>query len=121
MAVLRALSSTPPSQGGVPAPGLEEAEEQPSLSSSSLQQPTTPCRVEVMGSEADVTPSLLRHSGRQQVGADGSAATDEDSMVKAMRSNATRNLDFGGTPSCKSFMSFDNSKVSSNITRLGCH
>ena len=40
-------------------------------------------------------------------------------MVKAMRRTAARNLDFEGTPSRKSFMSFDNSKVSSNITRLG--
>ena len=40
-------------------------------------------------------------------------------MVKAMRRTAVRNLDFEGTLSRKSFMSFDKSKVSSNITRLG--
>ena len=113
MAVLHVLSSTPPSPGGAPSPGLEEAEEQPSLSSSSSQQqPTTPCGVEVMGSEADVTPSPLRCSGRHHVGADGSAATDEDCMVKAIWRTAARNLDFEGTPCRKSFMSFDNSKVS---------
>jgi len=40
-------------------------------------------------------------------------------MVKAMRRTAVRKLDLEGTPSRKSFMSFDKSKVSSNITRLG--
>ena len=89
------------------------------MSYSSPQQ-TTPTRGDSeMGSAADVSPSPLRRSGRHYVGTDGSADTDEDSMVKAMRRTAARNLDFEGTPSRKSFMSFDKSKVSSNITRLG--
>ena len=105
---------------GASASGPEEAEEQPLRSSSSPpQQSTPPLGVVGTGSTADITPSLLRRSRRHYVGTDGSAATDEDSMVKAMRRTTACNLDFEGTPCRKSFMSFDKSKVSSNITRLG--
>ena len=40
-------------------------------------------------------------------------------MLKAMRRTASRNLDFEGTSARKSFLSFDNAKVSSNIASLG--
>ena len=45
---------------------------------------------------ADFTPSLLRHSGCHSVGVDGTTATDEDSLAKAMHRTAARNLDFKG-------------------------
>ena len=53
------------------------------------------------------------------MGADGASATDEDSMQRAMCRTASLNLDFDGTSSCKSFLSFDKAKMSSNIASLG--
>ena len=67
-------------------------------------------------SELSSTP---RRSGRHVAGADGASATDEDSMERAMHRTASRNLDFDGTSSCKSFLSFDKAKMSSNIASLG--
>jgi hypothetical protein len=123
MAELRALSSAPSSPGGALAAEAiaeVEGEVQPSRSPSSSPDPSTPpLRVSgaVAAADSDTTP--LRRSGRHQVSVDGTSATDEDSMMKAMRRTATRNLDFEGTSARKSFLSFDKAKVSSNITSLG--
>ena len=47
--------------------------------------------------------------------------TDQNSMMKAMRLRASRNLVFsqGTTPPLKSFLSFPNSRVNSNLESLG--
>ena len=46
--------------------------------------------------------------------------TDEDSLVKAMRLRAKRDIDYSqGTSSLKSFMSFPTSSVTSNLEALG--
>ena len=47
--------------------------------------------------------SLHWRSGRHAIGADGTTATNEDSLVKAMRRVAARNLNFEGTSSRQSF------------------
>ena len=122
MAELRALSSTPSTPGGVSASReLAELEDdmQPSRSSSSSPRPSIPQLGTVTANVAGLTPPSLRRSGRHAIGADGTTATNEDSLVKAMRRVAARNLNFEGTSSRQSFFSFDNSKVSSNITSLG--
>ena len=85
-------ASTP----STPSPPLEvaEVEVQPSgASSSSLLLPTLPLEDTGDVATADVTPSPLRRSGCHSVGVDGTAATDEDSLTKAMRRTAARNLD----------------------------
>jgi hypothetical protein len=123
MVELRALSSAPSSPGGASGTGATtavEGEVQPMRSSTSSSDSSTP---PFLGSEipaeVEATPTPLRRSGRHSVSADGASATDEDSMMKAMRRTASRNLDFEGTSTRKSFLSFDNAKVSSNIASLG--
>jgi hypothetical protein len=50
----------------------------------------------------------------------GATPTDEDTLAKVMRLQATRNLDFSqGMPSSKSFLSFPNASISSNMNALG--
>jgi hypothetical protein len=132
MAELRALSSSPSSPGEVtvsrastpptPSPPLEVAEGEmlPSgPSSPSPHSPTPPLGDVGRVAANDSTPSPLRRSGRHSIGADGTTSTDEDSLTRAMRRAATRNLDYEGTSSRKSFLSFDNSRVSANIASLG--
>jgi hypothetical protein len=41
--------------------------------------------------------SEVRRSGRHVTAEDGSGATDEDMMQKAMRRKAVKNLNYGGT------------------------
>jgi hypothetical protein len=64
------------------------------------------------------TPS--RRSTRHVMGADGSAATDEDSMTKAMRRKAAVNLDDPGTSGCsKSFLAFSTPTISAKLNSVG--
>ncbi|KAE8782436.1 hypothetical protein D1007_44100 [Hordeum vulgare] len=126
---LSSPSSTPPAvttpRASLPpmsSPSFEgtRAVVQPSWSSSASLRPSTPpLRGAMNVAAAYFTPSPLRLSGRHSVGVDGAAATYEDSLTKVMRRMASRNLNFEGTRSHKSFPSFDNSKVSSNIASLG--
>jgi hypothetical protein len=54
--------------------------------------------------------------------ADGGTMTDEDTMQKAMRRKATKNLDFDGmisSPRSKSFLSFSSPVISSKLNGLG--
>ena len=52
------------------------------------------------------------------VDVDGASVTDEDSMTKAMRRKATRNLDFSGMDS-KSFLSFSPQSIHSKLSSVG--
>ena len=85
----------------------------------------SPIRMEVTPTQRpeleNIAPSpALRRSERHRAAADGSKPTDEDSMMKAMRLRASRNLSFSqGTTSSKSFLSFSNSQVNSNLEGLG--
>ena len=52
--------------------------------------------------------------------ADGASRTDEDSLSKAMRLQATRNLDFSsGTSSPQSYTSFPTTRIQSNLGSVG--
>jgi hypothetical protein len=56
------------------------------------------------------------------VDADGGTVTDEDTMQKAMRRKAAKNLDFDGmssTHKSKSFLSFSSPVISSRLNGLG--
>jgi hypothetical protein len=65
-----------------------------------------------------VAPS--QWSARHGVGLDGAAATDEDSMAKAMRRKAETNLDFSGTvKSSKSFLTFPTSLMDFKLHNVG--
>ena len=67
-----------------------------------------------------LTNTPLRRSGRHFTSADGSSATDECSLSKAMRRQAERNLDPPtGTPCNKSFLSFSDSRISSSLNNVG--
>ena len=66
------------------------------------------------------TTTPIRRSERFGVGLDGASATDEDSLVKAMRRKATRNLDPIGTDlNLKSFLSFSNESIQSKLHSVG--
>jgi hypothetical protein len=67
---------------------------------------------------ADSPP--LRRSARHHVAADGATPTDEDSLRRAMRLQASRNLDFSqGKISNKSYLAFPNERISSNLSSIG--
>jgi hypothetical protein len=54
------------------------------------------------------------------VGVDGSAATDEDSLSKAMRRKAASNLDSSGNiSSSKSFLAFSTPQISAKLNNVG--
>ena len=80
------------------------------------------------GSASSGTPPLMvaptttpiRRSERFGVGLDGASSTDEDSLAKAMRRKATRNLDPIGTDlNLKSFLSFSNKSIQSKLHSVG--
>jgi hypothetical protein len=61
-----------------------------------------------------------RRSGRHAVAEDGSAATDKDSLRKAMRRKALMNLDGVGTSGLsKSYISFSTPVISSKLNSIG--
>ena len=62
-----------------------------------------------------------RRSARHAMSADGASRTDEDSITKAMHLQAARNLDFtlGTSTPSKSFISFTDSHVQSNLESVG--
>jgi hypothetical protein len=65
-----------------------------------------------------VAPS--QWSARHGVGLDGAAATDEDSMAKAMRRKAETNIDFSGTvKSSKSFLTFPTPLMAYKLHNVG--
>jgi hypothetical protein len=54
------------------------------------------------------------------VAADGSSATDEDTLKKAMRRKAIQNLDGAGTsPLARSYLNFSTPDVSSKLSSVG--
>jgi hypothetical protein len=62
----------------------------------------------------------VRRSGRYAVAEDGAGVTDEDVMQRAMRRKAELNLDTAGTKhAAKSFTSFSDSRIASNLCRVG--
>ncbi|XP_037459578.1 uncharacterized protein LOC119330565 [Triticum dicoccoides] len=74
-----------------------EDELQRSRSPAATPEPSTPpLWPSGMRVASEFTTSPPRRSGRHVVGADGASATDEDSMQRAMRRTASRNLDFDG-------------------------
>ena len=74
---------------------------------------------EIMVDGATKSPPY-RRSSRHSVAADGASRTDEDSMSKAMRLQAARNLDFSpGTSTPKSFVSFPDAHIQSNLESVG--
>jgi hypothetical protein len=61
-----------------------------------------------------------RRNNRHGVGPDGGAATDEDTMAKAMGRKAASNLDFSGINKCtKSFLTFPTPLIASKLNNLG--
>ena len=61
-----------------------------------------------------------RRSERFGVALDGASVTDEDSLKKAMRRKAARNLDNHGTNlSSKSFLSFSSNSIHSKLSSVG--
>jgi hypothetical protein len=61
-----------------------------------------------------------RRSARQAVAEDGSIATDEDTMKKAMRRKADMNLDYSGmTSKSSSFISLSTPVISSKLNTVG--
>jgi hypothetical protein len=61
-----------------------------------------------------------RRSSRHTVAEDGSIATDEDTMQKAMRRKAAKNLDFSGmNSSSSSFVSLPTNVISSKLNSVG--
>ena len=83
--------------------------------------PTSPMLQSALHSTpTKLTDTPLRRSGRHFTSADGSSATDECSLSKTMRRQAQRNLDPPtGTPCNKSFLSFSDSRISSNLNNVG--
>ena len=79
---------------------------------------TTPLATSVGGGTATSLTPLARRSDRFGVDVDGASVTDEDSMTKAMRRKATRNLDFSGMDS-KSFLSFSPQSIHSKLSSVG--
>jgi hypothetical protein len=64
--------------------------------------------------------TTFRRSMRHGVDASGASVTDEDSMLKAMRRKAERNLDAPGIMSTsKSFLSFSTPVISSKLANVG--
>ena len=63
--------------------------------------------------------SPLRRSNRHPVSADGSSLTDEHALAKAMRRQASRNLDsmLGSSPA-KYFLSFPDTGISSSLKNV---
>ena len=62
----------------------------------------------------------VRRSARFGVAADGSSATDEDALQKAMRRKSSLNLeDKGNFMSSKSFLSFSPHAINSNLSSVG--
>jgi hypothetical protein len=77
-----------------------------------------------LAEEVAVTPAVStpRRSGRFADAADGSSATDEDSLSRAMRRKAAQNLDSAGiSPTAKdaSFLSFSKQRISSQLSSIG--
>jgi hypothetical protein len=61
-----------------------------------------------------------RRSARYVMAEDGSMATDEDTMQKAMRRKATKNLNFSGMdPSSSSFVALPTQVLSSKLNSVG--
>ena len=64
--------------------------------------------------------SPLRRSNRHPVSADGSSPTDEHALAKAMRRQASRNLDSTpGTSPVKSFLSFSDTRINNSLYNVG--
>jgi hypothetical protein len=60
-----------------------------------------------------------RRRNRHVVGLDEAAATDEDSMAKAMRCKAVSNLDFSGISKCtKLFLTFPTPLIASKLNNV---
>jgi hypothetical protein len=67
-----------------------------------------------------VAASGARRSVRHSVAEDGSTATDEDTLLRAMRRKAVKNLDFYGTnASSSSFISLSTPILSSKLSSVG--
>jgi hypothetical protein len=80
--------------------------------------PTPPPTRHSTPTNAKTTP--IRRSDRHFSSADGSSATDENSLSKAMRRQAERNLDSPiGTPCNKSFLSFSGTRICSSLNNVG--
>jgi hypothetical protein len=61
-----------------------------------------------------------QRSTRHGVGHDGAAATDEDTLAKAMRRKAKANLDFSSTSQrSKSFLAFPTPLIATNLNNVG--
>ena len=62
----------------------------------------------------------LRRSNRHSLNVDGSSSTDEHSLAKAMRLQASRNLDpMTGTSSAQSFLSLSDNHISTSLNKVG--
>nr|XP_051230168.1 uncharacterized protein LOC127348110 [Lolium perenne] len=112
---VQGASPTPP-PGALSSSSASTASSSRSASPSpvpTLQQPPPP-------PPPPVVQPMVRRSGRHALAEDGSGATDEDVMQRAMRCKAEMNLDTAGMkqPS-KSFISFPDSRISSNLSSLG--
>ena len=80
----------------------------------------TPCTPPPTVSASAVGATPPRRSERFGVALDGASAIDEDSLKKAMRRKAARNLDNHGTNlSSKSFLSFSSNSIHSKLSSVG--
>jgi hypothetical protein len=103
---------------GSPAAGLELVAPRPTQQVSPVARKASPKEI-----LADVFPppgATARRSARHPVDADGSAASDEDTMMKAMRRKAAKNLDFSGMDSSSSsFIPLSTHVLSSKLNSVG--
>jgi hypothetical protein len=96
-------------------------ETSPLVSELEIHVSTPPSSLTVPALKADFVMST-RRSERYGPALDGASVTDEDSMHKAMRRKAERNLDYSGviSPSkSKSFLSFSTPMISSKLASVG--
>nr|XP_051221777.1 uncharacterized protein LOC127340034 [Lolium perenne] len=111
-------------QGATPPPTPASIDSAPASSATSPRSSSPSLVPTLQQPSPTIIPSVVQptvqRSGRYALAEDGTGVTDEDVMQRAMRRKAEINLDTAGTkhPS-KSFTSFSNSRISSNLSTLG--
>ena len=88
--------------------------------SASVNERAAPSSVDSTAPLSTPMSTPLRRSMRYNTDADGSTATDEDSLVKAMRRKAEHNLDTSGmVKNPKYFLTFSDCSISAKLNSVG--
>ena len=108
---VRMGATTPPS-----SPTLGTLRTTPALQRTTS---TTPSKT-LTGTTSGGLATPLRRSNRHSLNVDGSSSTDEHSLAKAMRLQASRNLDpMTGTSSAQSSLSLSDNHISTSLNKVG--